>query len=66
MLTIVKRIDEKQAARVESDRNGAQLMIMNNGYQWSGAAIYSLEVAKAAHEVLGKYIEEIESNRGEV
>jgi len=57
MITIEKMIDEKRAVKIEKDEYGCHLLVMNNGFQWSGTAIYSLEVAEAAHQVLGEYIE---------
>lgn len=54
---ITKQIDERRAAEVEYDRHGAHLMTCNNGFQWSGAAIYSVEVAEASIEVLQKYVD---------
>jgi len=55
-----KVVDAKRAAKVDWDKNGAHLMTMNNGFQWCGAPIYSVEVAKAAVVVLQQYIEEKE------
>lgn len=55
---IEKRIDEKRAAKVVYDKYGCHLHTLNNGFQWSGAAIYSVEVAEAAIKVLQAYVDE--------
>lgn len=69
---IERIIDPKRSAKVEYDEYGAHLHTMNNGFQWSGAAIYSVEVAEAAIEVLQGYVklmkeaqEDITDNRPE-
>ena len=61
MRCIGKNVDDKRAAKVEYDRHGAHLLTMNNGFQWSGAAIYSKEVALASIEVLRQYVKEMEA-----
>jgi len=55
---IEKIIDDKRAAKVAWNKYGCQLLTMNNGSQWSGAAIYSVEVAEAAIEVLKDYVKQ--------
>lgn len=55
---IEKIIDDKRAAKVAWNKYGCQLLTMNNGSQWSGAAIYSVEVAEAAIEVLKAYVKQ--------
>lgn len=54
---IEKIVDSRRAAKIEYDSNGAHLLVMNNGHQWSGASIYSVEVANAAIDVLKEYVE---------
>ena len=63
MITIQRNIDEKRAAKVVYDRHGCHLHTMNNGFQWSGAAIYSLDVAKASIHVLQNYVDAMESKK---
>ena len=55
---IEKIIDDKRAAKVAWNKYGCQLLTLNNGRQWSGAAIYSVEVAEAAIEVLKAYVKQ--------
>lgn len=57
MEKIERNIDDRRKAKVEWDKYGCHLHTMNNGFQWSGAAIYSVEVAEAAVEVLQEYID---------
>lgn len=53
---IEKRIDDRRAAKIVYDEYGCHLHTLNNGFQWSGAAIYSIETAEAAIEVLQAYV----------
>lgn len=55
--TIEKRIDDRRSAKVVHDDYGCHLHTLNNGFQWSGAAIYSVEVAEAAIDVLRRYVD---------
>lgn len=64
-ITIQRIIDDKRAARIEYDKYSVQLMTCNNGYQWSGSNIGSIEVAEAAIEVLQEYIESQKNLTGE-
>lgn len=51
---------DDNSSLLDGDVN-AHLMISNNGFQAAGTAIYSLEVAKAAHKALGEFIAEREA-----
>jgi hypothetical protein len=55
---IEKKIDDSRSAKVTWNEYGCQLLTLNNGRQWSGAAIYSVEVAEAAIEVLKAYVKQ--------
>lgn len=55
---IEKKIDDSRSAKVTWNKYGCQLLTLNNGRQWSGAAIYSVEVAEAAIEVLKAYVKQ--------
>lgn len=55
---IEKIIDDKRAAKVVWNKCGCHLFTLNNGSQWLGAAIYSVEVAEAAIEVLKAYVKQ--------
>ena len=61
-------VDEKRSAWISdlSREDGSfsiNLMVCNNGFQSSGAAMYSIEVAKAAHKALGDFIREMDGKR---
>lgn len=56
------RIDHRRSAKVEANDYGAHLLTMNNGSQWSGSAIYSIEVAESAIKVLQEYVHYARSN----
>ena len=56
MISIEERVDAERAAKIEYDKCSCHLLTMNNGRQWSGASIYSVEVAEAAIKVLEKYV----------
>jgi len=62
-ITVV--LDDKRAAKIEWDKHSCQFLVMNNGFQWSGASIYSLETAKAARDVLNQYIEIMDAEKGD-
>ena len=55
---IEKKIDDRRSAKVTWNEYGCHLLTLNNGRQWSGAAIYSVEVAEAAIEVLKAYVKQ--------
>lgn len=58
VIEIEKKIDDSRSAKVTWNKYGCQLLTLNNGRQWSGAAIYSVEVAEAAIEVLKAYVKQ--------
>ena len=64
-MRILKQIDDKRAAVIDDNDYGINLQVMNNGFQWSGATMYSIEIVRAAHEALGEYLESVEGGRDE-
>ena len=52
----IRRENGKLKAKVVDDGYGVDLLIMRNGYQWTGSGI-SPELAKLTIEVLQEYLD---------
>lgn len=53
-------VDDKRRAMIELDDGMVNLLVSNNGCQYSAATMYSKEVVVAARDVLNQYLESLE------
>lgn len=54
-------VDEKRRAKLEVEGRMISLLVCNNGYQYSAITMYSIEVVRAARDLLNMYLADEEA-----